>query len=325
MDERRKLNDEPGRLAALRRAGLLDTPREEPFDRITELVRSVLNVPIATVTLVDAERLWLKSVLGLQVTEVPREVSFCTHTIQSHEPLIVEDATQDARFRDYPYVLGEPGVRSYLGIPLETPDGYNLGALCAINTVPRQFSAADVAIMTNFSRLVMNELELRQIAMSDSLTGAMTRRGWMEAVETQIARCRRNGQPSSIVLLDVDHFKRINDTHGHPAGDRILRAISQACFETLREADLFARIGGEEFAIFLPVTDSVEAAALAERLRDRISQTSFDLDGTAVRATASFGITEVPTYIEGVEAGLRLADALLYKAKTDGRNLCRVA
>ncbi|KAA2315501.1 sensor domain-containing diguanylate cyclase [Pseudooceanicola sediminis] len=325
MDERRRLNDEPGRLAALRRAGILDTPPEEPFERITELVRSVLGVPIATVSLVDEERQWLKSSVGLTITETPRDLSFCTHTIKTREPLIVPDARLDTRFRDFPYVIGEPGVRSYLGLPLETPDGYNLGALCAIDTVPRDFTTTEAAIMKNFSRLVMNELELRQIAMSDSLTGAMTRRGWMEAVETQIARCRRNGQASSIVLLDVDHFKRINDGHGHAAGDRILRGVAQACFANLRDADLFARIGGEEFAIFLPMTDAAHAAALAERLREQISLTPYDLDGAAVRITASFGITQVRADVEGVEAGLKIADAMLYRAKLDGRNVCRVA
>lgn len=325
MDDRRRLDDEPARLAALRRAGILDTPREEPFDRITELVRSVLKLPIATVSLVDAERQWLKSIVGLDVSETPRNLSFCTHTIKTREPLIVRDATQDHRFCDYPYVAGEPGVRSYIGIPLETPDGYNIGALCGLDTVPRDFSVAEIAIMKDFAKLVMNELELRQIANSDSLTGAMTRRGWMESVETQIARCRKNGQPASIVLLDIDHFKRINDSHGHAAGDRILRDVAQICFQALRQADLFARIGGEEFAIFLPLTASADAAALAERLREKISLTPFDLKGTSVHVTASFGVTEIPADVEGVEAGLQLADVLLYKAKMDGRNRCRGA
>lgn len=133
--------DEPGRLMALRRYAILDTSPEEPFDKLTQLVRDVLGVPIAAVSLIDAERQWFKSITGLTACETSRDISFCSHAIQRQEPMMIPDATLDPRFAGNPLVTGEPGIRSYLGIPLTTPDGYNLGALCAIDLQPRSFDA----------------------------------------------------------------------------------------------------------------------------------------------------------------------------------------
>ncbi|MDY7523157.1 GAF domain-containing protein [Sphingomonas sp. 10B4] len=161
---------------------MLDTAVEEPFEKIVTLVRTVLAVPMATVTLVDRDRQWFKAKRGLEATETPRSISFCTHTIAQREPLIVEDARSDQRFADSPLVNGPPYIRSYAGIPLRTPEGYNVGALCAMDTRRRGFSPADIAILGNFANIVCDELELRLIARVDYLTGALTRRGFLESV-----------------------------------------------------------------------------------------------------------------------------------------------
>ena len=116
-----KLMDEPARLAALNRYEVLDTPREPSFDRITDLVRSILGVPISAVSLVDTDRQWFKSLAGLDATQTSRDVAFCAHTIRQRAPLIIADAQEDERFRDNPLVTGDPNIRSYAGIPLETP------------------------------------------------------------------------------------------------------------------------------------------------------------------------------------------------------------
>ena len=317
-----KLIDEDGRLAALRRYDVLDTAREEPFDKLTELVRSVLGVPIAAVSLVDAERQWFKSIAGLTACETSREISFCSHAIKKREPLSVPDATLDIRFAKNPLVTGEPWIRSYLGIPLETPDGYNVGALCAIDTKPRNFSGSEIAILSSFAKLVLNELELRQIAMSDGLTGAMTRMGWVDAAQKEFARSRRHGTDAAIILFDIDHFKRVNDGHGHPAGDIVLRTLVQRCIGTLRENDMLGRIGGEEFAVLLPSTNAEGAFELAERMRTIFAETPVDLNGTELQVTASFGVSSLGSDINGVDAWLATADAFLYAAKARGRNRC---
>ena len=174
-----RLLDEPARLAALDRYGILDTPRAEPFDRITSLVRDVLGVPICAVSLVDRERQWFKSTQGIDVTETPRSMSFCSHTILDPGLLVVPNAIDDHRFTNNPLVTGAPHIRSYAGAPLRTPDGYNVGALCAIDTVPRDFSEAQLGILSSFAVLVVDELELRRVAETDHLTGALSRRGFL--------------------------------------------------------------------------------------------------------------------------------------------------
>lgn len=317
------LLDEDARLAAVRRYDVLDSAPEAQFDKIVALVRTVLRVPIATVTLVDQDRQWFKARLGMPVAQTPRATSFCTHTIQRRDALVVPDALADPRFAHYPLVTGAPFVRSYCGVPLRTPDGYNVGALCAIGTEPRTFSAAEIAILFNFASLVVDELELRQIAQRDLLTGALTRRGFFELADKEIARHRRYGRPGALLMFDVDRFKAINDGHGHPAGDHVLRMLAELCADTMRPNDALGRIGGEEFAVLLPETDEVEAMAAAERFRARIEAHVFTLaDGQRLRVTASFGIAALSDAIDDAAAWIAAADAPLYAAKRGGRNRC---
>lgn len=322
MNHNLKLKDEGGRLAALERYEVLDTEREEAFDKLTELVRSVLGVPMAAVSLIDAERQWFKSIAGLDACETSRDISFCAHAIKQHGPMVVPDATLDVRFARNPLVTGAPRIRSYLGAPLTTPDGYNIGTLCAIDTSPRTFTSYDISILTSFAKLVLNELELRQIAMSDSLTGAMTRRAWIRAAKQEIARHNRHGTAASVILFDIDHFKKINDTQGHPAGDAILQALTQNARETLREGDQLGRLGGEEFAILLPQTDVQGASDLAERLRALFASLQVHVGGTALCVTASFGISSLNSRIKDTDDWLATADERLYEAKAGGRNRC---
>ncbi len=320
-----KLHDDDARLAALRRLDVLDSAVEEPFENIVTLIRTVLGVPIATVTLVDRDRQWFKARRGLDVAETPRSVSFCTHTIQQREPLIVPDALDDPRFADSPLVTGPPQIRSYAGIPLRTPEGYNVGSLCAMDTQARAFTPAEIAILTNFANIVTDELELRMVAQVDFLTGALTRRGFVEQAEREIARATRYHRPSTIVMLDVDHFKSVNDTYGHAAGDQVLHQLADLAQLTLRPSDVFGRLGGEEFALLLPETGGDEAVVAAERLRQAIAAHVIHLpDGRTLRITASFGVAALAAETS-VAAWLERADTMLYAAKAGGRNQTRLA
>lgn len=325
MDDGR-LHDDDARLAALYRLDVLDTAIEEPFEKIVTLVRTVLAVPMATVTLVDRDRQWFKAQRGLDQRETPRSISFCTHTIQRREPLIVEDARLDPRFAASPLVIGPPHIRSYAGIPLRTPEGYNVGALCAMDTRTRQFSPADIAILKNFANIVCDELELRMIAQVDHLTGAFTRRGFVEQAEREMARCRRYGGASTLVMLDVDHFKSVNDTHGHATGDQVLSQIARIAGVTLRPSDVFGRIGGEEFAMLLTETNGAEAVIVAERLRQAIADHPMRLPGGGtLHVTASFGVAAFSPAFASFPAWLESADTMLYAAKSSGRNCTRLA
>ncbi|MEG3122352.1 GGDEF domain-containing protein [Sphingomonas sp. GB1N7] len=321
-----QLHDDDARVAALRRLDVLDTALEEPFEKIVTLVRTVLAVPMATVTLVDRDRQWFKAKRGIDHTETPRSISFCTHTIAQREPLIIEDARSDPRFANSPLVVGPPFVRSYAGIPLRTPEGYNVGALCAMDSRLRGFSPADVAILSNFANIVCDELELRLIAQVDHLTGALTRRGFIEQAEREMARAVRYGRKSSLVILDVDHFKSVNDTHGHTVGDQVLRQIASIAEVTLRPSDVFGRLGGEEFAMLLPETSDAEALQVTERLRRTIADFAMPLPGGGTRhVTASFGIAEWSAGFASTTAWIEQADTMLYLAKASGRNCTKLA
>lgn len=319
-----KLMDETGRLAALERYEVLDTPPSEPFDKITALVKKILGVPIVAVSLVDRERQWFKSIQGLDVTETPRSVSFCSHTIMDDAVLVIENAEADRRFCDNALVTGAPYIRSYAGAPLRTPDGYNVGALCAIDTVARTFSGAHLGILRSFASLVVDELELRRIAESDHLTGAMSRRGFVGQVTKEMERFRRGNRGSVLVLMDIDHFKSVNDRFGHPAGDAVLKAISGICTGHLRTNDLFGRLGGEEFGILLTETNFDGGVAVTEKIRRMIAEHVIPLaDGITV--TASFGVSVLCTSVANADDWISRADAALYDAKRSGRNRIVVA
>ena len=319
-----KLQDEPARLAALHRYDVLDTAAEPAFDRITSLVKTILNVPICAVSLVDANRQWFKSCVGLDVSETAREISFCAHTIQARAPMNVGDATIDARFSTNPLVTGTPFIRSYLGIPLSSPDGYNLGSLCAIDTKPRTFDSSQVEVLESFAALVMNEMELRRVAQLDHLTGAASRRGFVAEVEKAIARFVRSQEPAALLVMDIDYFKSINDTHGHPAGDCVLRNVGSLLRSMVRSSDVVGRLGGEEFGILLPGQSLDEAADTAERLRFSLEQRPIEYD-PPIPVTASFGVAALGNRKLSFDAWLAGADQSLYAAKRTGRNRVCVA
>jgi diguanylate cyclase (GGDEF)-like protein len=318
-----QLADEQGRVAALHRYEVLDTAAEEPFDRITKLVRMVLGVPVAAVTLIDSNRQWFKSCAGLDVNETTREESFCTHTIRRREAMNIPDARMDSRFAGSPLVTGEPFIRSYLGVPLTTPDGYNVGALCAIDMRPRDFNAEQTQMLLSFASLVVDELELRRIAQTDHLTGAATRRGFVLEVEKQIARMGRSGRPSALVLLDVDHFKKVNDTYGHPAGDAVLRGLAERLQLSMRAGDTLGRLGGEEFGILLPDADGKAASEWAERARLAVAAEPLVRE-PELRVTISLGVC-ARAEIAGPAEWIAAADGALYEAKRTGRDRVCVA
>ena len=155
------LPNESERLAALRRYDILDMPAESDFDDFTRLASQICGTPIATITFVDAARQWFKSNIGLELSETPRDISFCGHAIAGSELLEVPNALEDERFRDNPLVTGEPNIRFYAGAPLITPDGLKIGALCVLDRAPHHLAPAQREMLTLLSRQVVHLLELR--------------------------------------------------------------------------------------------------------------------------------------------------------------------
>jgi sigma-B regulation protein RsbU (phosphoserine phosphatase) len=266
--------DDAERLAALQELNLLDTAPEERFDRITRLLALVLQVPMAYISLVDAERQWFKSSCGLNETQTPRAVSFCGHTILSEEPMIVPDAAEDDRFRDNPLVVGDPKIRFYAGHPLSGPGGHRIGTLCVADRLPRTLRPSEIEALRAMAGLVERELGLVEVAhlqrdliasqrhlafelsqaahyvrslLPGSLDGAVQTRWRFEPSSTL------GGDIFGYDWIDPDHFAvYLLDVSGHGVGAALL-SVSVA--NTLRGRTL-------------PDADLRDPAAVLARLND---------------------------------------------------------
>lgn len=170
------------------------------------------------------------------------------------------------------------------------------------------------------------EVKLQERAREDSLTRCFNRAHFMRLAATELARSHRFGHQLALLLLDVDHFKQVNDAHGHPAGDRLLRAVVAASRSTLRASDLIGRYGGDEFIFLLPQTDIAGARRLAERIREAVHEIRLDLGSATLVSTVSIGLAAgCPTLAAGIDSLIESADAGLYSAKERGRNCVAVA
>ncbi|HEU0066507.1 MAG TPA: sensor domain-containing diguanylate cyclase [Sphingomonas sp.] len=313
-----QLNDEAGRLAALNRYCVLDTGPEQAFEKITALVKSVLQVPICAVSLIDKDRQWFKAIQGLSVTQTSREDAFCNHTIRARDALIVRDATADVRFVDNPLVTGDTHIRSYAGVPLETPDGFNLGALCVIDVKSRNFNEAQIDLLKQFAVLVVRELEARSTSVRDPLTGVLTRQGFTDALQHRVSLAQDEGQSPALVIADVDNFRAVNETCGRCVADQVLKQVADCVQNALRTSDVVGRLGGDTFGVILPTTTGYEAFGCAERIRNRIAQLALNNAGD-IKISASLGVAG---WQRGVGAELWLAEAqgAIFAAKRAGRN-----
>jgi diguanylate cyclase (GGDEF)-like protein len=336
------LPDEPERLNALLSLGILHTPAEERFDRITRMASKVLNAPIALVSLVADDHQWFKSAHGIEVSETPRDISFCGHAIASDGPMIVENALDDERFQANPLVVDGPQIRAYAGQPIRVGDGgHRVGTLCVIDLEPREFTSDDVSNLRDLAALVEAEIqhgvltaiqrelltqheELQRKATIDPLTHLWNRGAILELLDRELARARR-GTPISVAMVDADHFKRINDTYGHPVGDQVLTELAKRIRAGIRDCDDAGRYGGEEFLVLLHNCDVDHAHIAAERIRAAVAKAPIASTAGPIAVTVSIGIT---TYGPQPAAGTELIEACdraLYAAKGKGRNRVETA
>jgi len=346
--------NEPQRLAALRATGLLDTPPEQAFDDLAEVARVICGTRLAAISLVDQDRHWFKARRGFELSQTPLDRSFCAHAIlQPDQVMTVEDACQDPRFRDNPAVAGEEGIRFYAGVPLCDAGGMPLGTLCAFDSQPGRLSPDQVRAlqalgrqfslllqMREYSRLMDLHLRERQWyeerlaeysrqlaeqnedlveqTRTDPLTGLGNRRAFAAAVAMACERAGRDGAPLSLSLMDLDHFKAINDLHGHAEGDRVLSGVGALLKAQFAAAGMVARWGGEEFAMLLPGATLDEARLQCEFLRQALQTVAGGLVVTASIGVAQWRPGEDP------RATLERADQALYRAKGGGRDQVEV-
>ncbi len=207
---------------------------------------------------------------------------------------------------------------------LTRPDGRSLRIMGAPVMIEGEAEGL-VLLQEDITEHKNYQATLERLATTDHLTGLLNRRAFLDATEREIRRAHRYGQPLALIMLDVDHFKRINDSHGHPAGDEVLRRIAATCRGMLRDGDLMGRLGGEEFAITLVQPPLQVATAVAERLRKAVSELDIEFGGERLAVTISLGIAEVGDGIVSLDHLVSKADACLYTAKHEGRNRACVA
>jgi PAS domain S-box/diguanylate cyclase (GGDEF) domain len=207
---------------------------------------------------------------------------------------------------------------------LTRPDGRSLRIMGAPVLIEGEAEGL-VLLQEDITEHKNYQATLERLATTDHLTGLLNRRAFLDATEREIRRAHRYGQPLALIMLDVDHFKRINDSHGHPAGDEVLRRIAATCRGMLRDGDLMGRLGGEEFAITLVQPPLQVASAVAERLRKAVSELGIEFGGERLAVTISLGIAEVGEGITSLDHLISRADACLYTAKRESRNRACVA
>ena len=244
-------DNEEYRLQVLHSLNILDTPADERFDRITRLAARLFKVPISIFSLVDTNRQWFKSSLGIAVRETPRDVSFCSHAIRDESIMIVPDARLDPRFRNNTLVTEAPHIRFYAGCPVHADTGIRLGTLCLIDSEPREFSVADQTLLRHVAQMVENELTADYVAHVDPLTGLLNRRGFEARAREAITLCHDAGLHACLFLFDLLEFKQFNEMHGPAAGDRALVEFNRLLKDTFRGSDLIARYGDDDFVVLM--------------------------------------------------------------------------
>jgi diguanylate cyclase (GGDEF)-like protein len=315
-------HNETARLAALARLQIMDSGPDPRFDSFVRLAADLYGVQIALVTLVDQDRQWFKAARGTQTRQTSRKDAFCAHAILNPaEVMVVEDATRDPRFADNPLVLGDPNIRFYAGAVVHGPSGHPMGTLCLIDRAPRTLDEAERQRLQDLAGGVSALLELhghaadmQRAATHDALTGLANRALFDAALDRAVAQAL-DTQPCALLLLDLDRFKAVNDTLGHAAGDTLLRAVARRLGGAVRDGDLCARFGGDEFAVLM--TDQADAAAatsIASRIAEALAEPVM-LDGTPTVPQASVGIALCPLDAASPGTLFRAADQALYQVK----------
>jgi diguanylate cyclase (GGDEF)-like protein len=231
------------------------------------------------------------------------------------------DTSSFATWQQRPYLLRFNSYRPITGQSEWMYQNVTLFPLTsARNTVDHVclmvYDVTDMAL--DEQALQRSNLELERLGRTDGLTGLFNRRAWEEQLNSEYKRHQRRGQDSALVMFDIDHFKKVNDTYGHQAGDAVIRAVAERVCQTKREPDIAGRYGGEEFGVVLVDTDGIGAMRFAERLRESVMAHPVHYEGQEIRYTISLGVA--PITEDGSTQWIAAADAALYASKHGGRN-----
>jgi diguanylate cyclase (GGDEF)-like protein len=313
--------DEAVRLTTLRSLDILDSLGEERFDRLTRMAKHMFRVPIALVSLVDENRQWFKSCIGLEVSETSRDISFCGHAILGDEVFVIPDTLKDDRFADNPLVLEDPHIRFYAGCPIRVANGSRIGTLCIIDQVPRDFCAEDEELLKDLAAMVEQELTAVQLATLDEMTNLTNRRGFMGVANKILSLCVRNQIPATLAFIDLNNFKSINDQHGHAEGDRALVDFSQQLATAFRSSDVVARLGGDEFVVLFTGTSRQHAENTMIKFSSVLEEDNKKPE-RKYSLSFSYGLVDYNHHAyPAIEDFLEQADLLMYENKVSRHSM----
>jgi diguanylate cyclase (GGDEF)-like protein len=330
----------PERLAALRAYEILDTEFEEAFDEIASIASTACNAPVALITFVDDSRQWFKARIGLKVRETPLEMSMCQHVLLEHDTMIINDTWLDKRTCNNPLALAaDKPLRFYAGALIKA-DGQPLGSLCVLDHIPRQLTPEQIHILKTLRNQVVRLLDCRRMnlkqqklleeldatcsamqhmAQVDALTGLPNRRVFELRLAHEAQLQKHAPRSTALMVIDADHFKRINDTHGHLVGDQVLHQFAGLMRSAMRSQDTLCRWGGEEFVALLPGLGIEQAEQIAQRIHRVLAASALNAGSASVTVSASIGLTLLGQN-DNPDDALQRADAAMYRAKAAGRN-----
>jgi diguanylate cyclase (GGDEF)-like protein len=310
----------------------------DTIDRYTADVARRFSVGLVLVSVLVGEQEWFRVHVNLPRRALgpgrsPRDWSFVRQVLEGREPIVVPDVQQHPVFAQVEFPPAGT-LRGYAGVPLVASGGRVNGAMCLFDIEPLALDARALDALSEIGNRLALELDgsleradsqerfsaLSRLALTDQVTGLANRRGGEEALVREVSRARRTGAPLSLVLFDIDRFKRVNDQAGHAVGDRVLKGISGILSQSQRGSDLAMRWGGEEFLVLLPDVGLTGARIFAERVRENVQNLVVPEAG---RITVSAGVAELVGDEEPAVA-LARADASLYRAKAGGRNRVEV-
>jgi diguanylate cyclase (GGDEF)-like protein len=313
-------HNEVQRLRDLERQGVLDHPGDEHLHRLVTLTASVLDTPIALISLVDRDRQWFLARHGLEVQETPRPMAFCAHAIAGDQTLVVPDASQDTRFNTNPLVIGDPNIRFYAGAPLQSREGHNLGTLCVIDRQPRQFAAKQVTLLEELAQLVLRELELRRELTVNPLTGLTNRANFLEQAEPELRRAREEQEPLALLALELDQFGQVRIRWGQEASDQALHDVAACLLAQHRPQDLLGQIGDQAFAMLMVDVDQEAAMERAEAIRSEINELGGVFRASGYQLSVSGGLTLLAPDDGHPQELLLRAERALFLAQGNGHN-----
>lgn len=300
------------------------------LDLIMKSIKGVMEAEASSLLLLDAEKneLYFSTVSGgsekIKEIRIKADQGIAGHVVQTGRPLIVNDVTKSKYFLKTVDEKTQFKTQSIICVPLISRNK-TIGVLEALNKREgKDFDQEDERLFMSFSHQVSVAIEnarLYNMAFYDALTKVFMRRYFEAWLDQEFARVKRYRTDLSMIMFDIDHFKKINDTYGHQAGDYVLQQIAQVVKENVRAADVLARYGGEEFVICLPETKIDKAFHSAERIREQIEKKEFNYDGKKIPVTISLGVASFrETPEDSVAQFIKDVDSALYQSKEGGRN-----